>query len=538
MNLSDMAVAWVTSLLKMERERWPEILTRLETMLGESWSLRRLARPNTYSLGARPRDGRELPLADWLEELGKEGPLEARALDLGSLSMEGLPAHMAAAFANTQGLALELHTRGGASVFVLETVFSRQSLITPAQLVEIALLQPHSERVLEAWARVITESNELNGRPAVEASQVVRYLGSREGAQVLDFLGGDLMSALQSTVRREGAVEDIPEAYRSFFHTSDPDDFDRHMLGPDRQHEFVPSEERLYLESGATAQDFVALVEAQPFAREIWERIARNLNQFLAEGEEPYTAESIAAKLRNEGPEAHRGLPMGNLTQEWQGCCRGHGVDPIIPEALRGCVRRSGPTPEEREKDKGLLLEREKLRLAPNTEGYQVYLFQELGELPPVPGSPARPAAELRKEFLAALRETETFAEQQGSPFFEAFKLARFVLESDQLRLTGELTPERVEALVKVLKAAGFSERAGDVFGRKINAVSDFEPFQPSEEKLRGLLACSVADVFGGMGSWNDESFETEETHARYEQLSARLFSTLRAFTLTTLNAK
>ncbi|WP_160174629.1 hypothetical protein [Archangium violaceum] len=48
----------------------------------------------------------------------------------------------------------------------------------------------------------------------------------------------------------------------------------------------------------------------------------------------------------------------------------------------------------------------------------------------------------------------------------------------------------------------------------------------------------SVVDV-GGMGSWNDESFEAEEeVHARYEQLSTRLFSSLRAFTLTTLDAK
>jgi hypothetical protein len=224
MKLDDLVVAWVTSLLAKERTHWPEILTRLEAMLGASWSLRRLARPNTYSLGARLRDGRELPLVDWLESLGTDGPLEARALDLGTLAPEGLPEHIAAAFANTQGLALAIRARGLPSVYLLETVFSRRSLITPAQLVELALLQPNAERVLEAWARVITESNELNGRPAVEASQVGRYLCSREGVELLDFLGGDLMSALQSTVRREGSVEFIPEAYRPFFHTSDPDD--------------------------------------------------------------------------------------------------------------------------------------------------------------------------------------------------------------------------------------------------------------------------------------------------------------------------
>jgi hypothetical protein len=95
-----------------------------------------------------------------------------------------------------------------------------------------------------------------------------------------------------------------------------------------------------------------------------------------------------------------------------------------------------------------------------------------------------------------------------------------------------------VDALQQALKSAGFSERAGEVFGRKVYVVSDFEPFQPSEEKLRGVLACTVADVFGGMGSWNDQPFDTPEDQERYAQVSGRLFRALRAFSTATLNAR
>jgi hypothetical protein len=93
-----------------------------------------------------------------------------------------------------------------------------------------------------------------------------------------------------------------------------------------------------------------------------------------------------------------------------------------------------------------------------------------------------------------------------------------------------------VAALQEVLKTAGFSEHAGEVFERKVGAVSEFELFHASEEKLRGVLACAVADVFGGMGSWNDQPFDTQEAQERYEQISRRFFRALRGFIEATLN--
>jgi hypothetical protein len=166
-----------------------------------------------------------------------------------------------------------------------------------------------------------------------------------------------------------------------------------------------------------------------------------------------------------------------------------------------------------------------------------MYLFREVEDAPPLLDTPARPAAKAREEFLGALREAESFAKQAGSPFFEAFKLARFALEDGALRLMGNLSsPEGVAALQVVLKTAGFSEQAGEVFERKAGAVSEFELFHASEEKLRGVLACTVADVFGGMGSWNDQPVGTPEAQEQYEQISRRLFRALRAFIETTLN--
>jgi hypothetical protein len=40
------------------------------------------------------------------------------------------------------------------------------------------------------------------------------------------------------------------------------------------------------------------------------------------------------------------------------------------------------------------------------------------------------------------------------------------------------------------------------------------------------------------MGSWNDQGFATEETQARYSEVSERLFAAFRAFFLSVMNAR
>lgn len=531
MKLDDFVLALATSLLGGDPARWDERLSSLETELGQSWSLRKLEVPGTYSVGARLPGGKEVPLAQWRDALG--GPLEVRVLDFGTQGPAGLPDHIAAAFANTGGLSLEVRAPGGSTLYVLQTVFSRQHLITPRQFVDFARMQPHAERVFEALSNVITESNQLNERPAVAPTQVEAFLLSPEGAAFLDMSGGELLRTVQTTVRGQRATVSIPEDFRRFFTTYDPDSWRRDNLPPERRHEFIPSEEQLFFQDEATAQDFVALVDAQPFAAEIWERIARNLNQFLSEEEPPHTAASIERLLRSADLDAYRQLPSGNLMEELQMCCKAHGVEPVIPGPLQGRLRRHGPTPEDLERDPGRIPEKEQLRLESNTDSYQLYLFTAL----PVPATSSPPGSDARAAFLAGLEKAESFAEKVDSPFAEAFQLARFVLETEAWQLR-EYTPEAVEPMVEELEAAGFSELARDIFGRKVSSLTPFVVLGSSEERLRGLLACDIADVFGGMGSWNDQGFETEETQAQYTEVSSRLFAALRAFFVSVVNSR
>ena len=50
-----------------------------------------------------------------------------------------------------------------------------------------------------------------------------------------------------------------------------------------------------------------------------------------------------------------------------------------------------------------------------------------------------------------------------------------------------------------------------------------------AQQRLRALLSFSIADVFGGMGSWNDMAFDGED-ETRYQEVTEKLYAALRSF--------
>ncbi len=530
MRVDDLCLVLVTSLLQGDRARWAERLEALEKELGEGWSLRQLAVPRVYSLGVQLRDGRELPLAAWLEQLAARGPVSVRAVDFGAEKPEALPAHIAAAFANTGGTVVEVSSGGASSHFLLRTHPSRPYLLTPRQLVEFARAQPHADRVFEAWAASVSENNEMNGRSTVSAEEVADHLSSPVGFVHYDLRGNELLEELQVAVRKQGAAVNVPDAFKDAFFTSDPDAMMRGFLSPEQQAEYVPREEQLRVTEATTPQQFADLVDAQPFAREAWKRIVQDLNQFLPEGASPDTVESLPDRLRAMPPEGLQSMFTGNMMEALQRAGRAQGSALTVPASLRGCVDLMYPV------DADDIPERELLRLQTNPDVYQMFLFHELGDGTSA-GSSGPSLDEARRAFMAVLRDASRFASEQESTYAPAFKLALFALEG-QAPDYGRLAREPMQAHLDAAKAAGFDDWPVEVFGRKLESLSMFLPLGPSEEKLRALLAYLLSDVFGGMGSWNDQYFETPEAQQQYEALSPRLFAALSTFFVATLNTR
>nr|HVZ32416.1 hypothetical protein [Polyangiaceae bacterium] len=116
-----------------------------------------------------------------------------------------------------------------------------------------------------------------------------------------------------------------------------------------------------------------------------------------------------------------------------------------------------------------------------------------------------------RATFRGALVEIEDFARSHESPFAEAFRLALFALELE----TGVWDDRWEPTITSRLTVAGFSPTALEVLIRNAGPTSELALVGWPRDRLGTVLALGVADVFGGMGSWNDQGFDDYEEYAR-----------------------
>ena len=249
------------------------------------------------------------------------------------------------------------------------------------------------------------------------------------------------------------------------------------------------------------APDFVRWVDGQQEQEEIQDRLLRVINESNAMNERPEAYSAREFLLTEEG-QAHFDFNHENLLLAVQEALHAAGKTPAMGQGDEKFFKAPEPT--------------ERLRLAANPDPFTLYLFEQVNGIDEPP--PAREP--VRSEYLAALKQCEAFARKVESPFFEAFKLATWILESDG----------NTEGVTAAAAGEGFSERAQSILKSEAGPlVGDFRLLGWPEQRLRALLSFSIADVFGGMGSWNDMVFDGED-QARYQEVTEKLYAVHRSF--------
>ena len=470
-----------------------------------------IQKTGTVSLAAVLDNGSEVSFAEWVFALRKE-KIKKCLIRSVAYESDNLPAHIAAAFAGTQEYFFEIITEKALRCYIIKTFHSSPYEITPVLLATLIDLQIQKEKLWKLIAHLVTKSNEMNGRKAVDEKFIRDYLNTTEGKEVFNFLVLDFVEEIQIECIVSKNPFIIPEHLKYLFYQSDFS-----FGNEDGETAF------LYAEKQVSAEELIALVYAQPFIAEIWYGCEQGLKEYQLPDVPVLTADTIEEFIKTQTAEQLEITGITNLVcSVIRTLCEQHHVRPVIPVRLQNSF-----APNEEEYDKAVARGRpnkEKWYLQSARQNWEVCLFEPL----PITTllEPKDDFSLRKKQFVAALTEIENFAKKIDSPFAEAFRFANWFLEGKIP--DGNFDAEHIEEIKIALQQAGFTERAIEIFHSNSFYLEEWHKMKYPFETISDLFAVKNADVFGGMGSWNDQYLEND--YAEYDRVSAETFTTMKNY--------
>ena len=517
MKRTDHILALTTTLFNCSES----VLEAFLTKAGELYTVGESRKPGAVSLGA-VAPGIEYTYAEWIRQIRSEGLETVRVHPLPGMPGSVAP-EIVAALAGASDLLLQLHFKNKhtpARVYRMESFHSPSHDLSPAGFASLLDAQRSPAALWGRVAELMIESNRLNQRTLFEPGDAAFYLRTIEGNEVFAFLGGDLLRESQIEAALLGHPFEIPEHLQPLLIRYPP------LFASAEVRSYV----YLYTTREVTANELMMLVTAQPFAQLVWEKTNAQLSEFPEPELIPIAVNEWPARLE---------AMDGAVLQRYASCicraicilCEEQELKPVIPSEVADAFG-----PDERDQLRASLRSKEDQfwSLRPTSSPWEYYQFTLIND----PGldfgkllSASRPGSlvESRKQLTDVLSEIQSFAGTIQSPFQEAFHLAGFLLS--ELTVAG---PAAVTwaAMEEKLQQAGetqtaFSETALQHFGASRWIAEQFEGFGWSPAASLDLVATGIADVFGGMGSWNDAYIELDRE--TYHRLSSELFLELRS---------
>ncbi|MBC7486684.1 MAG: hypothetical protein H7282_08025 [Cytophagaceae bacterium] len=494
-------------LLQVSESKFRELATFIE----QRFEVHELRKPQTVSIGGQASDNQYLGLIEWAKAFRKEN-IESVTYFYSALSEKQLPAHMAAAFAGVEDVIFHVKTAAQNYFCILQTRYSPSNEISPEQLLALvnAQVNPASE-----WTRLeelVQKNNELNSRPRMAEGSIQSHLVSPEGYQTFEWQAGDFVKELQLNAIIKGTEFVIPEALKDLLQ---PSSFSFYDDKEEREYIY------LYLVEEISSKELISLVETQPFADEV----IHKLDAFLKEYPNGLTLDPFHWKESIQNYPADQLQGIANMMCRFIcECCEEKKMKPFIPASLKS---KLGPDELEAQRivARGKL-DRSQYFLAGNTQPWEAHTFERMDYTGVPEVSP--PEEELKATLQQALKATGAFAAKNNSNFAEAFQFADYLLTG--LLPEGNFDEAHKEKIIRELKELNFSDRAIENFTNVFFYSEELLIIGWDSKTIYAFFACSIADVFGGMGSWNDQYFEPEEENVKYQQLSGALFNALKKY--------
>lgn len=483
-------------------------LTAALNYFGRSYEMEVPGKGGSISLAGMSRDGRVVGLSEWIRRL-RERSIQKIQCSRASYHNDGaLEPHVAAAFAGSQLLTLALTLQGQTEIYAMKLLFSPQHEMTPVQFADVINAQQGKEELWRRISDLVQHHNQLNKKPSFDSKRIAWYL-TNEGQSEFDFLSSQLIREVQVECHVLGQPFVVPESLKHLFFRSD-------LIPITSRHRAV----FLYTLKEPSIRELTAIVDAHPFKEQVWKRFVTQLSEHPITGFPAFTADQWP--LQYEGlPAEQRSIAANLVCRAICSLCEERNMDRIIPDHLNDIF---GPDELEnkRAQARGQNGDRQ-WYLVQNKNPWELYLFERTAGLILEDGTPLIAA---REKFIAALEAIHSYAQEIKSPFDEAFGLALFFL-TEQNR-SGFFDESSIAGMLKRLEALRFSDQAIDRFNSIVSYATDMKMLEFSPGKMYDLMAVSAADVFGGMGSWNDQySMDHRET---FDKHSSALFESLKQF--------
>ncbi len=495
--------------------RIPE--TQFQTLadfIAARFEIKELYKPKLVSLGGLGPHNKLLGLIDWARALRSEQIQSVTAFH-GSYSNVPLEAHIAAAFAGVEDVILNVKTASGNYFYILEVQYSPRNQMTPQQLVLLVNRQHDPKTQWKSLETLVQKSNELNERPRIPEGSLASYIISPQGAETFDWHSGDFIKELQlnAIVSHQDFI--IPETLKHLLHQSS------FSFGDEGK-----SYTYLYPVEEVSGQELHQLITAQPFEEEVWQKLIQYNQEYASDRLPSYATsqewKANVAKLSEEALTSAVSVGCLAICE----CCDAKGLKPIIPASLK---KKLGPDEEEAKRIEGRSqLEKSEWFLSANNEPWEVNLLQPV--YPEENPASTVTYIESKKDFQEAIAPIAAFATEKQSNFAEAFALANYLV-SEKVP-AGSFDEAHKERIIQALKTEPipFSERAIENFSNVFYYSEELLLMNWEASRIYALFAVSLADVFGGMGSWNDEYHASEEDNNKHQQLSSALYSALRNY--------
>ena len=466
-------------------------------------------KPGVVSLGGASTENKRSGFVEWMQSLRQERIQGVKIFHI-IHDTNTLPDSIASAFFS-EDLIIEITTLKKQRKFLLQIFLSRAFQITPEQFVELIDYQKYQEKL---WVRIrdlVEEFVQLNSIFGFSKNQIKEFIVSEEGIQVFEFLAPQLLQEIQIECQINEMKFEIPKTLKNFFYKSD------FPFGePEKDSVF------LYTLKDPDPDELLKLINAQPFAKEIWKNCEKEFKGNPHEEIPALKASEWNMYIKKQIPSSLKEL-CSIICGIIVGICEEKEIKLVIPAELSHVF---GPDEmeEKRAQARGRTFDHWILR--PYKDPWELYFFELLPENIKVEEPISLDEAE--KSFSNALQQAANFAAEIDSTFREAFLLGSHFLKDEFI--PGNFDKAHFKSISKDLKKKEFSKIALKNTASLISYAETMNVLSWPVKKISGLLAASISDVFGGMGLWNDIYLENETHNEKYLKVSAELFISQRNY--------